>query len=470
MSRKARFSPQEKEQACIDYIERNRSRSEICSELHISTRTIQDWSAIYNKYGVAGFAKKPQNRSYSKQFKIEIVEKYIRGEASSIELGNQYDISSSLLRSWIRMYNANIELKDYNPKQEVYMAEARRKTTKEEREKIVEYCLNNNRDYKNTAVKFDVSYSQVYNWVRKYDACGLEGLTDKRGHHKTDDEVDELERLRRENLRLKHQLEEKDMVVELLNKVAKAEAAAERARQQVLNATKEIEKNQKKKVFASDKLKDAEFLGQDSTLLLVEGLSAASSVAMARDEKRYGILALRGKPINAFSNNEDKVYANEEMKLLLSAMNIIPGKYNSSKLRYGKIGILSDADADGYSIGLLIMCALYKFAPQFIEEGRLYWMRSPLYIVKTKGKEYYYYTDEEYTRRTVNGETVRAKGLGALSAEQAHQSMFTEEFQRMEQLLPDENTLGLLMDLMGKDSEPKKQFVFSKVDFTEIRE
>lgn len=137
-----------------------------------------------------------------------------------------------------------------------------------------------------------------------------------------------------------------DMVVELLNKVAKAEAAAERARQQVLNATKEIEKNQKKKVFASDKLKDAEFLGQDSTLLLVEGLSAASSVAMARDEKRYGILALRGKPINAFSNNEDKVYANEEMKLLLSAMNIVPGKYNSSKLRYGKIGILSDADAD----------------------------------------------------------------------------------------------------------------------------
>lgn len=137
-----------------------------------------------------------------------------------------------------------------------------------------------------------------------------------------------------------------DMVVELLNKVAKAEAAAERARQQVLNATKEIEKNQKKKVFASDKLKDAEFLGQDSTLLLVEGLSAASSVAMARDEKKYGILALRGKPINAFSNNEDKVYANEEMKLLLSAINIVPGKYNSSKLRYGKIGILSDADAD----------------------------------------------------------------------------------------------------------------------------
>lgn len=103
------------------------------------------------------------------------------------------------------------------------MAEARRKTTKEERKKIVEYCLNNNRDYKDTAAKFDVSYSQVYNWVRKYDTCGLEGLTDKRGHHKSDNEVDELERLRRENLRLKRQLEEKDMVVELLKKVKEFE-------------------------------------------------------------------------------------------------------------------------------------------------------------------------------------------------------------------------------------------------------
>lgn len=223
MSRKERFTPQEKEQACIDYIEGNRSRSEICSELHISTRTIQDWAAIYNKYGVAGFAKKTKNRSYSKQFRIEIVEKYIRGEASSIELGNQYDISSSLLRRWIRMYNANIELKDYNPKQEVYMAEARRKTTLEERKEIVEYCVAHGNDYKGTAALYDVSYSQVYSWVRKYQESGEEGLADRRGHHKSDEEVDEVERLRRENLRLKRQLEERDMLVELLKKVRELE-------------------------------------------------------------------------------------------------------------------------------------------------------------------------------------------------------------------------------------------------------
>ena len=68
-----------------------------------------------------------------------------------------------------------------------------------------------------------MSYSQIYTWVKKYDADGEFGLTDRRGHHKTDEEVDELERLRRENLRLKRQLEERDMLVELLKKVREFE-------------------------------------------------------------------------------------------------------------------------------------------------------------------------------------------------------------------------------------------------------
>ena len=261
-----------------------------------------------------------------------------------------------------------------------------------------------------------------------------------------------------------------ESILELLTKELKAERAAERARKQVLEASKEIEKNQKKKVFASDKLKDAEFLGQNSTLLLVEGLSAASSIAVARDEKKYGILALRGKMINCFSNPEEKIYQNEEVKLFLSAMNIVPGKYDAKKLRYGRVGICTDADADGYSIGLLIMCAIYTFAPQFIEEGRLYWLRSPLYVVKNKKNESYYFTDEEFNKAKPKGEVNRAKGLGALSADQARRSMFSEEFQRMDQLCPDEDSLYLLSQLMSKDSEPKRKFVFENVDFSEIRE
>ena len=70
---------------------------------------------------------------------------------------------------------------------------------------------------------YDVSYSQVYSWVKKYVANGNNAFTDRRGRHRTDDEVDEMERLRRENLRLKRQLEEKDMVVELLKKVKEFE-------------------------------------------------------------------------------------------------------------------------------------------------------------------------------------------------------------------------------------------------------
>lgn len=274
-----------------------------------------------------------------------------------------------------------------------------------------------------------------------------------------------------EDFEMRHK-DEFEKILELLSKEAKAEIAAERARKQVLEAVKDVEKNQKKKVFASDKLKDAEFLGQNSTLLLVEGLSAASSIAVSRDEKKYGILALRGKCINAFSNSDEKFFQNEEIKLLLSAMNIVPGKYDSKKLRYGKIGITVDSDSDGYAIGLLIMCALYKVAPQFVEEGRLCWLRSPLYIVKNKGQEQYYFTDEEFNkvRDTVKGEVQRNKGLGSLSSEQARLSMFTDEYQHLDTLLPDEDTLPLLMSLMGEDSEPKHDFIFENIDFSEIRE
>jgi DNA gyrase/topoisomerase IV subunit B len=266
--------------------------------------------------------------------------------------------------------------------------------------------------------------------------------------------------------------DEFESIVELLKKIAKAEAAADRARKQVLEATKDIEKNQKKKVFSSDKLKDAEFLGQNATLLIVEGDSAAGGIAKARDYKNYGILAIRGKILNCLAHPEEKIFQNEEIKLLCSAMNIVPGKYNASKLRYGRIGICTDADSDGYHIGLLIMAALRYLAPEFLNEKRLCWLRSPLYIVKNGKNESYYFTDEEFNkvRGKLKGEVQRAKGLGALSVEQAHKSMFTPEFQRMDILEPDPDSLYMLEELMGSDVEPRKEFIFNKIDFSEIRE
>ena len=186
--------------------------------------TIYKWVDKYKIWGSEAFISSSRNKAYTKEFKMQAVEEYLSGMSSVREIVAKYNISSkSLLERWILLYNANRELKDYTPKQEVYMADARRKTTIEERKEIVKYCIEHNRNYKETASIYAVSYSQVYSWVKKYDANGEEALTDKRGRHKSDDEVDELERLRRENVRLKRQLEEKDMLAELLKKVQEFE-------------------------------------------------------------------------------------------------------------------------------------------------------------------------------------------------------------------------------------------------------
>ena len=263
-----------------------------------------------------------------------------------------------------------------------------------------------------------------------------------------------------------------DDIVEMMKKIERAEKAAEKARQQILNAVKDVEKNQKRKVFASDKLKDAEFLGENSTLLIVEGNSAMGGMSQARDYTKYGLLAIRGKIINCLSNPEEKIFQNEEIKLLLSAMNIVPGKYDPKKLRYGRLAICTDADSDGYHIGLLIMAALSYLAPQFIKEGRLCWLHAPLYIISDGKKETYAFTDEEMNsmRGKIKGNISRNKGLGEMNPESARRSMFTSEFQRMEVLEYSDEAMEILYALMGEDVEPRRDFVMTKIDFSEIRE
>lgn len=226
MSRKYKYSYEEKLKICEDYFSGRYSQSEIAHGLGKKDLpgSIWRWFHAYQKGGANALLPQMNSKSYTKEFKTYVIREYLMGNGSIEVLCLKYNISScETLRNWISLYNSNIELKDYNPKPEVYMASARRKTTIEERKEIVNYCISNHRDYKGTAEKYDVSYSQVRSWVKKYDNYGTEGLIDRRGHHKTDDEVKELERLRRENLRLKHQLEEREMLVELLKKVKEFE-------------------------------------------------------------------------------------------------------------------------------------------------------------------------------------------------------------------------------------------------------
>ena len=220
---KSKYTSEFRAMVAQEYIDGTNSIRYLADKYHISRATIQKWVALFRAHGINAFIVQAGNRSYTKEFKISCVRAFLAGEGSLVDIAAKNNIQPTVLESWIKLYNANRELKDYKPEREIYMASARRKTTIEERKKIVEYCIAHNRDYKGAASIYDVSYSQVYSWVKKYDEHGEEGLTDKRGRHKTDDEVDELERLRRENARLKRQLQEKDMLAELLKKVQEFE-------------------------------------------------------------------------------------------------------------------------------------------------------------------------------------------------------------------------------------------------------
>ncbi len=221
---KAKYPPELKIKIVKAYLSGEGSYESLATEYGVGCTSVRRWVTSYVAQGETTFFPGCGNSTYTSAFKLECVEAVLRGEGSVNEIVAKNNIShESVLRRWIKRYNAKKELKDYDPKREVYMAGARRKTTQKERKEITEYCIAHGKDYKSTAALYDVSYSQVYTWVKKYLENGEEALADHRGHHKSDDEVDEMERLRRENLRLKRQLKERDMLVELLKKAKELE-------------------------------------------------------------------------------------------------------------------------------------------------------------------------------------------------------------------------------------------------------
>ena len=225
MGRKSKYTIEEKVQAVQDYKTGKRGTSQICNDLGLckSGRHLRYWVHQYDKYGEIAFLPKKSNKAYTKEFKEIVVQEYLNGEGSLEDLAIKYDIpSAETLRKWIISYNSHEELKDYDPKGDVYMAKSR-KTTLEERTEIVQYCLEHNKEYKLAAEYFDVSYAQVYQWVQKYLKSGEDGLIDNRGKRKDESQLSELERLRRENERLKRQLELKEREEIILKKLQEVE-------------------------------------------------------------------------------------------------------------------------------------------------------------------------------------------------------------------------------------------------------
>ena len=270
-----------------------------------------------------------------------------------------------------------------------------------------------------------------------------------------------------EDFERKHK-DEFEKILSLLMKEVKAELAADKARQAILNHEKEQKANEKKKLLNFDKLRDARKLGKDSILLCVEGNSAGGSMSIGRDPNRYGVLMFRGKAKNLLKSTIEEGLANEEVKLLLQALGITYGKpYNSDKLRYGRVALAVDGDFDGSHIGLLLMSMLQVLAPQFLQENRLFWLRAPICKVETKNKTYFYYNDEEFKTHP-KGNITFFKGLGQMTDEDLKASMFNDEWQHLEPITYSEEGIETLLSLMSEEVEPRKDFVYNNIDFSKF--
>lgn len=226
MSRKSSYTVEEKIKASTDYLSGLKSASQIAIELNMGKHgqdVVYGWARKYRVYGASVFINKTKNNSYSQAFKERVVKEYLKGTNSLNELIIKFNIpSSSTLFTWIKMYNNHIELKEYDPKPEVYMANTL-KTTFEERIEIVKYCLAHDRDIKGTASKYGCKYAQLYQWVRKYEANGKTALIDKRGKRKQEDELSDLEKAERKIAQLKREKEKYRKKYELLKKAEERE-------------------------------------------------------------------------------------------------------------------------------------------------------------------------------------------------------------------------------------------------------
>ena len=161
-----------------------------------------------------------KNKAYSAELKLQAVQDYLAGKGSQREICRKYGIPAhKILQQWILCYNGHKDFKERSSARgEIYMTKGR-KTTQEERAQIVAFCIEHGKDYALTVETYQVSYQQIYSWVRKYETTGVDGLVDRRGKAKPEDELTEAERLRQENRMLQAKLKDKEMEIALLKKL-----------------------------------------------------------------------------------------------------------------------------------------------------------------------------------------------------------------------------------------------------------
>lgn len=193
MGRKSKVSSEVKYKVVQEYLEGLKTMSQITYELDINYSTIQEWVRKYKQSGAKGLLIERTNTEYSDEIKNRAINDFYNANRSLRDICMRYNISShSILRKWIKQITCDTINSSYSVKGAVIMNKGR-KTTYEERIEIVSFCIANANDYKLTADKFNVSYQQVYSWIKKYKENGYSALVDRRGQHKTFDELDEVE-------------------------------------------------------------------------------------------------------------------------------------------------------------------------------------------------------------------------------------------------------------------------------------
>jgi transposase-like protein len=168
----------------LNYLNKEKSISQICNELDISDTVFREWVRKYNVSGPEGLMPSAKNKIYPPDIKQLAVEDYLSNKGSLDKICSKYNISCHrVLRRWIMKYNNHNITKSHSTEEKKIMIKGR-KTTYPERIKIVGFCIENNDNYQLTSDKYQVSYQQVYTWVRKYKKDGQEALLDHRGKDK----------------------------------------------------------------------------------------------------------------------------------------------------------------------------------------------------------------------------------------------------------------------------------------------
>lgn len=270
------------------------------------------------------------------------------------------------------------------------------------------------------------------------------------------------------------------MIVEKVMLAAKARIAARKAREMV----------QRKNVLTGTGLpgKLADCSESDPSLCevyLVEGDSAGGSAKQGRNRAFQAILPLRGKILNVEKAQEYRIYENEEIKNIITALGVQFGKdgderaLNLVKLRYHKVIIMTDADIDGSHIRTLILTFFYRFMRELIELGYVYIAQPPLYLVKKGKEEQYCWTEEQRLQavkklagggREDNVHVQRYKGLGEMNPEQLWQTTMNPEHRTLKQVSIDSAAEAdlLFSMLMGDDVAPRRDFIEKNAKYARV--